>query len=117
MNESTTPAKKGASFIAEGLIIHGNFSGEGDLRLSGKVQGEIQLKNGSLIVEKSGFVDGNIKVEELTIAGWVKGTIETSKRVEVAATGRVEGDVTTPEIQIAEGARLCGSFQVEKSAG
>ena len=117
MNETAAPPKKSASFIAEGLIIHGNLSGEGDLRLSGKVQGEINIKKGSLIVERSGFVDGNINVEDVTVAGWVNGTIQTTKKVEIAATGRVEGDVSTPQILISEGAKLNGRFQVDRKEG
>jgi len=112
MNDSSLPAKRGSSFIAEGLIIHGNLSGEGDVRLSGKIQGEIILKKGSLIIEKSGFVNGNVSVNEVTIAGWVNGTVATTKKVEIAATGRVEGDVSAPEILVADGAHLSGKFNI-----
>ncbi len=101
------------SVIAEGLIITGNISGEGDMQLAGCVEGEISLKNGRLFVEQKGFVEGNVRVREISISGEVRGTIEAGTRVTISSTGKIKGDVKTCKIDIAEGAFLCGEFNVE----
>jgi cytoskeletal protein CcmA (bactofilin family) len=114
MNEIKTPVKKGASFLSEGLIVHGNISGDGDMRISGNIHGEVNLKSGHLIVEESGYIEGDINVKELTVAGWVKGKISTAERVEIATTGKVEGSIATPSIRILPGATLNGEFNITK---
>jgi len=103
----------GVSSIADGLIINGNLTGEGDMRLAGCIEGEILLKNGRLIVEPTGYIEGNVKVKEISIAGEVRGQIEASSKVAVASTGKIKCDVKTARIDIAEGAFLCGNFIVE----
>lgn len=115
MSEVSSSTKKGASFIAKGMIVHGNVNGEGDMRLSGNIQGEITLKTGTLNIEESGFVDGNIKVKKLVVAGWVKGEVTTGEYVELAATGKVEGDVKTPCLRVEKGAILNGNFEVTRN--
>ncbi len=103
----------GVSTIADGLIINGNLTGEGDMKLAGCVQGEILLKSGKLTVESTGYIEGNIKVKEITISGDVRGTIEATSRVSILSTGKIQCDVKTSRINIAEGAYLCGNFEVE----
>ena len=104
---------RGVSTIADGLIINGNLTGDGDMNLAGCVEGEIQLKTGKLTVEPTGYIEGNVNVKEIAISGEVRGTIEASAKVSVAATGRIKCDVKTARIDISEGAFLCGNFEVE----
>jgi cytoskeletal protein CcmA (bactofilin family) len=102
------------SMIAEGLIINGNLTGEGNMNLAGCIEGEISLKSGKLTVEPTGFIEGNVFVNEISISGEVRGTIEASSKVEIFSTGKIKGDVKTSRIDIAEGAFLCGNFIVEE---
>ena len=103
----------GESIIADGIIINGNITGEGDMKLAGVIEGEVLLRNGKLTVEDSGYVEGNIHVKEITITGEVRGTIEASSKVAIDSSGKIKGDVKTARIDIAEGAFLCGNFEVE----
>ena len=103
----------GESVISDGIIINGNITGEGDMRLAGVIEGEVVLKNGTLSVEHSGYVEGNIQVREISISGEVRGTIQASSKVAIDASGKIKGDVKTASIDIAEGAFLCGNFEVE----
>ncbi len=106
--------KKGSSFIAENIIIHGNINGEGDVRMSGSLKGEVRLNAGCFVVEESGYIEGDISVPDLTISGRVNGTINSENRVEITSTGKVEGSIKTPRLQIAEGAVLNGDFEVKR---
>ncbi len=103
----------GLSVITEGVIINGNLTGEGDMKLAGCVEGEIYLKSGKLTVEPTGYIEGNIVVNEILISGEVRGTIEAKSKVSLSSTGKIKGDVKTARIDIAEGAFLCGNFEVE----
>jgi cytoskeletal protein CcmA (bactofilin family) len=103
----------GMSTISNGLMIYGNITGNGDMKLAGIVDGEVVLKNGKITVDHQGALEGNIQVKEIAISGEVKGTIEASSKVSISSSGRIIGDVKTARIDIAEGAYLCGNFEVE----
>ena len=107
----------GVSVITEGVIINGNVTGEGDMRLAGCVEGEIYLKSGKLTVDPTGYIEGNIVVKEINISGEVRGKIEAASKISISSTGKIKGDVKTSRIDIAEGAFLCGNFEVEDKIG
>lgn len=104
----------GISTIASKMIVNGNITGEGDMRLAGAFEGEIRLRSGKLIVEPGGEIQGNVFVNEISISGEVRGSIEARSKVEIFSTGKIKGDVKTARIDIAEGAFLCGNFVVEE---
>ncbi len=101
------------SSIADGLIINGNITGTGDLRIGGCIEGEIVLKEGKIQVDRNGYIEGDVQVKDISISGEVRGTIQAGSRVAISSTGKIKGDVKTARIDIAEGAFLCGNFEVE----
>ncbi len=110
--------------IAEGEIINidagieGNvkFSGPINLRLNGKFEGELETKGMLIIGEKADVKAKTIKGDIISIAGRVKGDIICNKRLELAATARVIGNVETPILVIQEGAMLKGDCQMPVEA-
>jgi len=56
------------------------------------------------------YVDGDITAyDRVTIKGWVKGDIQSyNKRVLVTASGRVDGDIKAPDIEIKKGGLVLG---------
>ncbi len=103
----------GVSTIANGLIINGNITGDGDMNIAGCVEGEVVIRNGTMNVDRTGSVEGNIVVKDISVAGEVRGTISASSKISIKPTGKVRCDVKTARIDIAEGAFLCGNFEVE----
>ena len=112
--------KKNDRPIAEGEVINieagieGNvkFSGPVNLRLNGKFEGELETKGTLIIGEKADVKVKTLKGDTITIAGRVKGDIISSKRLELAATARVIGNIETPLLLIHEGAMLKGDCQM-----
>jgi len=105
--------KNGISNIADGMIINGNITGDGDMKIAGCVEGEVLLKNGKMTIDQSGFVEGKLVVKEVAVAGEIRGEIDASSKVSILPSGKVLCDVKTSRIDIAEGAYLCGNFEVE----
>lgn len=103
----------GVSIIANGLIINGNITGDGDMNIAGCVEGEVVIKNGTMTIDQTGYVEGNLVVKEVSVAGEVRGSIEAESKITIKPTGKVLCDVKTARIDIAEGAFLCGKFEVE----
>jgi cytoskeletal protein CcmA (bactofilin family) len=112
--------KKNDRPIAEGEVINieagieGNvkFSGPVNLRLNGKFEGELETKGTLIIGEKADVKVKTLKGDTITIAGRVKGDIISSKRLELAATARVIGNIEAPILVIQEGAILKGDCQM-----
>ncbi|KKU48687.1 hypothetical protein A3H10_00930 [Candidatus Uhrbacteria bacterium RIFCSPLOWO2_12_FULL_46_10] len=100
-------AFEGATVIAEGVHVEGNFVGEGSMLICGAVQGTITT-NQNLTIGKSAQIDANVKAESVVVSGHVKGNIAAKDRLELTPGSRVDGDVITKTLVVAEGAILNG---------
>ncbi len=100
--------------IGKSISIKGDLTGNEDLVLEGKVEGKVELPNNQLTVGANGVVRAEIKAKAIIVVGKVTGNIRGSERIEIHATGVVEGDVTAPRLVVAEGAVLNGSIQMSE---
>ncbi|RYF10072.1 MAG: polymer-forming cytoskeletal protein [Deltaproteobacteria bacterium] len=96
-----------ACVIGEGIQIKGNLSGSGDLVICGRVEGQINLQD-HLTVESTGMVVADVSTRGITISGTMSGNVDASEAVVISAQATVQGDITTNDLQIAEGASLHG---------
>ncbi len=102
-------------FLDAGSHMTGELHFEDEFRIEGRFTGTV-ISDGHLIVGERGDVDGEIKVSRVHVSGTVRGSLQAYERVEIAATGRVLADVSTPSITIDEGAFFEGRCSME-SAG
>ncbi len=63
------------------------------------------------------YVNGDITAyDRVTVKGWVKGDIQSfNKRVLVTASGRVDGDIKAPDIEVKEGGQVLGEQMLTES--
>lgn len=107
----------GYSYFAEGVVLKGRLCFNGIIRLDGRLQGEI-ISSGTLVVEESAVIIGDILVENIVLSGTVYGNIRASKHVQLNATAKVFGNIDYGELSI-EGAVHEGSshkFNVDETA-
>ena len=102
--------------IGKSLHVKGELSGSEDLTIDGKVEGKITLNGHNVIVGQSGHVTAEIQAKSVVVNGQVKGNIVADEKVEVAATGNMLGDVRSPRIVLADGARFKGSIDMDMKA-
>lgn len=100
-------AARTTTWIAKGVTVTGSVTGGGRIQVDGRIEGRVELA-GELVVLAEGEIDGPIEATSVRIAGMVRGAVIGRERVEVASTGRVEGDITSKRVAIAEGAVLAG---------
>ena len=121
---SAAPARTGnvVSVSDEGLVnigqsicIRGELTGNEDLTIEGKVEGKIDLKEHNLTIGPNGRIEAEVTAQTVLVQGEVNGNVTARERVELADTGRVRGDIVSPRIVIADGARFKGS--VDMSGG
>jgi len=80
----------------------GTLNFEKPFLIRGKVSGEISAK-GLLVVDGEAVVNADIDASRVVIRGFVKGDVIAAEKVEVTVTGRLEGNVTAPEIFMESG--------------
>jgi cytoskeletal protein CcmA (bactofilin family) len=93
--------------------ITGSVSGPGDLLLEGELHGDVAIA-GLLVIGEGGAVEGKVSAGNVVLAGRVKGRLTAQERVEIRASGRLEGNVICQKIAIAEGASLDGEVHTHK---
>lgn len=96
-----------ATNIARGLVVTGDISGDGELRLDGSLRGNIACKR--LVVGAEGELHGEVTVDALIVEGSITGTIK-AKTVLLGATARVIGDVDHEVLEVHPGAEIEGRY-------
>ena len=92
--------------IGPNCYLQGPLQSDGGIRIDGVFQGDIDT-TGNVIVGESAKVIADIKANNVSVGGAVKGNI-SGNRVEVLETGRVWGDLTVNALLLNEGAYLRG---------
>jgi len=93
--------------IGPSILISGKLSGDEDLTVRGRVEGELSLSR-TLIVEPSGIVKANVVVKNAIVSGVVVGNISATESVELTQEGRMVGDIRSPRVIIVDGASFRG---------
>jgi cytoskeletal protein CcmA (bactofilin family) len=97
-----------AAWIGPSIVVKGDVISSENLTVAGRVEGNITVGEHALIIAEGGTVHGNIVARAVVVHGEVQGSITADLRVEIAATGFVNGDVGAPRMVLVEGARLHG---------
>ena len=98
------------------LHVKGEISGNEDLYIDGTVEGLVQLDERKLTIGTTANVTADIIAGEVVVYGKVKGKVRAKGRMEIKKDGSVDGDLTTAQIMIEEGAYFKGSIEIERNA-
>jgi cytoskeletal protein CcmA (bactofilin family) len=102
--------------IGKSITIKGDLSGNEDLQIDGTVEGRIDLPNNQLTIGAEGRVKAEVHAKAVVVIGHVTGNLSAADRIQVEATGIVDGDVKAPRLVIQEGAMLNGSVEMGSGA-
>ncbi|MBC8043969.1 MAG: polymer-forming cytoskeletal protein [Rhizobacter sp.] len=106
------PSVDKISIIADGAIFRGDLETDGNVRIDGKVIGNIS-SSANVAVGKSGQVDGNINAGMLKVSGKIKGNVDISTKLILDVTSSVLGDIKTSVLTVEEGAAINGKVTIE----
>ena len=101
-------------FLDAGCEVRGDLRFEKTFRIHGHFKGTVET-DGELIVGEGGFVEGVLKVGELSVSGRLQGQIQASRRIEIGVDGHVEGEIRSPVLVIASGAFFKGKCNMSPS--
>jgi cytoskeletal protein CcmA (bactofilin family) len=102
--------------IAAGTIIEGNIRTEGDLRVDGKVIGNIICK-GRLVSGPSSEILGDILCVNGNLEGMCRGNIQVNEVLKVAKSANIDGIISTKKLTVEEGAVVQAKINMSNSSG
>jgi cytoskeletal protein CcmA (bactofilin family) len=107
----TGPPPAPAKARGSSLVIKGELTGSEDLAVEGKVEGKISLPEHVLTIGLGASVSAEVAARVVILHGSMTGNITAFERVELKATGRMNGDVVSPKVQMADGATFTGRLE------
>ena len=99
--------------IGPSITIKGEVSGEEDLLIEGKVEGNINLNGNQVAVGASGKVSADIQAKTAKIDGEVTGDITANEKVVISKSGNVRGNIVAPRVTLEDGAIFKGSIDMD----
>lgn len=87
------------------------FNDPVNLRINGAFSGALQAK-GTLTIGETANVDAKITGENVILAGKLKGDVLASKMLVLMPSGELLGNISTPKLNIVEGAIFEGRCQM-----
>jgi cytoskeletal protein CcmA (bactofilin family) len=109
-------AGRAPSRLGSSLHVKGEISGNEDLVIDGTVEGRVHINEQKLTVGATAKLQADVIAGEVIVYGSVKGNVRGKGKIEIKKDGSVNGDMTTPQIIIEDGAYFKGSIEIEKSA-
>ncbi len=113
-SKASDPYRADVGHIGKSVQIRGELSGSEDLYLDGEVDGNIDLRDHSLIIGPNGKIKAGISARDLVVHGKVEGNITATGKVELRKSCTLMGDVKTGRIVIEDGAFFKGAIDIQE---
>ncbi len=119
-SKSATPSKPAAppprqpigfeTVLGSSTRISGDFTGSGNARFDGVLEGSLEI-DGNILIGETAKITADIHARNISIAGAVRGNVHGNK-VQILRTGRVWGDIHAAAITTEEGAFIDGKISM-----
>jgi cytoskeletal protein CcmA (bactofilin family) len=100
-----------AAHIGSSIHIKGHVTAQEPLTIAGRVDGTIAVDGHSVTIAAGGQVHATIVAHEIVVGGEVHGQLDATSRIVVRETATVVGDMTAPNVSLADGAVVTGKVQ------
>ena len=107
------PARPVAAVVDEKTEITGNLKSSGNVLIEGRFHGEVEASE-TIWVEPGAQSDGQLRANDAVISGAVDGEIDCQRRLQIAATAVVKGEIKTPILVIEDGATVNCRFSMTR---
>ena len=108
------PTPNVRSTIGAGMRVAGHCTFAEGLQIDGAVLGDVASDEGTpslLVIHEGGRVEGAISADHIVVGGLVVGPVLARERLELLASGRIEGDVRYKTLEMQPGAVVAGQLQ------
>jgi cytoskeletal protein CcmA (bactofilin family) len=109
---SASPTSSKVALIGQGISIAGDVTADSNLKIEGRIEGRSVQSSHDIEVSESGTVTASIIAKVVKIAGEVTGDVGGSEKVIISRSGKVQGNVVAPRVQLEDGALFRGSIDM-----
>lgn len=97
------------TLIGQGTRLKGEFVFDRFTRIHGDVEGKVfGLDDSLIVVGETASIHGEVDCDEIIIDGFVHGDVRARKKITVAESGSLIGDVYSPKFVVKFGAHFEG---------
>jgi cytoskeletal protein CcmA (bactofilin family) len=114
-SETAAPGTGSATIIAAGTTLKGDITSNGDIRIDGTLQGNVQCQ-AKVVIGANGTVDGDITGQQADIMGKVTGTIKVKELLQLKGGSHVHGNLYAGKLQIEPSANFNGQCHMNTAA-
>ncbi len=100
-----------SNIIGKGTLMEGSLETFGNIRVEGRVVGNIKTKS-KVALGQSSHCDGNILAQNAEVAGEVTGTVEVTELLLLKPTAIINGDIITNKLIVESGATFNGGCKM-----
>lgn len=100
-----------SNIIGKGTVLHGNIETYGNIRIEGKIVGDIKTKSKAACGHSS-YIEGNVLAQNAEIAGHVTGKVEISELLILKPSAIISGDIITNKLIVESGATFNGGCKM-----
>jgi cytoskeletal protein CcmA (bactofilin family) len=100
-----------STIVAKGATFEGNMETHGNLRVEGRIVGNIKCK-AKVALGDSAIIEGNVITQNAEIAGHIKGQIEVTDVLLLKSTAVIDGDIIAGKIMVEAGAIFNGKCKM-----
>ena len=108
----TTETPVGSTtIIGAGTIITGDIESSGDIRIDGKLIGNLSSK-AKVLIGQDGIVEGDIIGQQADVMGKITGKIKIYELLQLRGKSNVSAEITTGKLEVEPSASFNGSCQM-----
>ena len=96
------------NILSEGTVIKGDITADGDIRIDGILNGNIEAK-GRLVIGPKGKVEGEINCNTIEVSGYIKGKINVSELLTMKSSAEINGDIVAGKLSVEPGSLFTGT--------
>ena len=105
------PSQDSSDIIGRGAFVKGDLITTGNIRIEGKVLGNIKTTQ-KVVVGESAYIEGNLHAQNGEIAGELKGSVKITGLLILKPSAVIHGNILTDKLVIEAGAFFRGKSKM-----
>lgn len=97
--------------IVEGTVIEGKITSAENIRLDGKIIGEVSCVK-KMVMGETGSIQGNLKANDLFTKGKINGDVFVKEIIHLLGDAYVKGNLHAKKLLVEEGSKYDGECKI-----
>ena len=114
ISATTASGNKNSTVIGENCVIEGDVTFEKTIEVHGKIIGTLKIAenctSASLVIKKTGIVEGDVYGSDVMIEGEVVGNVSGKKEIKIENSAFISGNVYYDILDVQGGATINGNL-------